>query len=78
MKGHCWNYRLAGRRRKEGCADAVGNQDDEGAPLEGEEWGGCRDQDDASGLLKLGLLEGDKEGWTKSLGDEDGKLEYPV
>ena len=40
--------------------------------------GGCRDQDDASGLLKLGLLEGDKEGWTKSLGDEDGKLEYPV
>ena len=29
-------------------------------------------------LLKLGLLEGDEEGWTKSLGDKDGKLECPV
>ena len=29
-------------------------------------------------LLKMGLLEGDKEGWTKSLGDKDGVLKCPV
>ena len=28
--------------------------------------------------LKLGWLEGDEEGWNKSLGDEDGELECPV
>ena len=27
--------------------------------------GGCRDQDDASGLLKLGLLDGNEEGSAK-------------
>ena len=36
------------------------------------------DQDDEGGPLKLGLLEGDEDGWGESLGDEDGELECPV
>ena len=41
--------------------------------------GGCADtageEDDAGGPLKLGLLGGEEEGWTESLGDANGKLE---
>ena len=29
-------------------------------------------------LLKLGLLEGDDEGWAETLGDPDGGVEGPV
>ena len=28
--------------------------------------------------LKLGLIEGNEEGWTKSLGNKDDELECPV
>jgi hypothetical protein len=41
--------------------------------------GGCADavgeEDDGGGPLKLGLPEGDEEGWAESLGEADGKLE---
>ena len=72
---------------KEGCAEALGKEDDEGGPLklgllEDDERGLCPDavgeEDDGGGPLKLGLLEGDEEGSVKSLGDANVKLECPT